>query len=429
MANHTIADMLPDAASRTPRLLGLVGKSMVYRYRVPGWRGPVLLSVSVFDVLVYALALSFVHNAVFQLQTQERFVPMLIALIAVRWTFSCAIQAFRVAHFVEIGRSHFRRPFLATTVLALGPPTFVFLISTVLLGFVLVLTARVPGDALHMFGWGAFVTLIQLVWNVALVMGVIQIRLSGILRSEGPIFFGLLLFLIVSPVAYQFSDIPIAASKFLTSLNPAAHLIAAYQNALWFGQVPSFEVLPWSLAPGIFLMAILGRKSSRQRIRRSNLVTGNEDARSRILILEGKCWRYGEETDVPASVSVHRPWRGELPWVKGRDLLWLVLVSGVEYGRAIEAFETVLEVKGENSPLGMLLPVYPDRVRDRLCVAIALARAGEDALLDGVLEIEGVQDARTVNKLVRAAYMSGRTSRLFLRGRPETTELLVMHQI
>src|SRR3546814_4245367 len=87
---------------------------------------------------------------------------------------------------------------------------------------------------------------IHLVWNLLLVLMVMYARLRRALQSEVPVFLVFGLLLIVSPVAYQFDDIPTTATQLLTSFNPAAHLIAAYQNALWFGQVPSLEVLPLS---------------------------------------------------------------------------------------------------------------------------------------------------------------------------------------
>ncbi|CAN0447494.1 unnamed protein product, partial [Laminaria digitata] len=275
---------------------------------------------SVLDVLVYALALSIVLDSVFQLQGEDRFVPMLIGLIVLRWSLSSAIQASRVAHFAEISRPFFRHPMLATVILAMGPPTFIFLISLALLGAAIALTVLDPADSLHMIGWGFFAAVIQLAWNAVLVLAIIQARLRRILTSEVPIVFGFLLLLIVSPVAYQFSDIPDAASRILTSFNPAAHLIAAYQNAFWYLQNVSLEVLPISAVVAILLLVLI------RLFLRKPRDTGVEadDVNPALLLWNGMEWSEIPEPEARHDLRVFCAWSSELPWISAHNFLRLI---------------------------------------------------------------------------------------------------------
>ena len=66
--------------------VGLAGRACDSRVRHNGWRGPLLLAVSVLDVFLYASAISLVMSAVIGIGGLERFVLILIGLAVLRWS-------------------------------------------------------------------------------------------------------------------------------------------------------------------------------------------------------------------------------------------------------------------------------------------------------------------------------------------------------
>lgn len=400
-------------ASQWRSMAALVGHAMVYRYRSSGWRGGVLLCASVLDVLVYAIALSLVVETVFQLPEADRFVPMLIGLIALRWTLSCALQASRVAGFADICAPYYRYPILATMVLALGPPSFVFLISTFLLGAAILLTVHAPVAVFHMLGWGVFVALVQLSWNSLLVLAVILARRRGYLTSEVPIVLGFVMVLIVSPVAYQFSDIPAAASRILTSFNPASHLLAGYQNAFWHLNVVSLEVLPLSAVASVGLV-VLGLA-----VARKPFVPEPDEADDPPILLawNGQSWEQSGATYKRDQARVYRPWTNALPWISGYSLLRLIHATGAGH----HAAQAVLQkMTGDREALQLLetqLPIMSGKNRARLSLAAVLPKilsetskpenvvdlrdaASPLVLLDGFLDHATAHELHTVSGIL-----------------------------
>jgi hypothetical protein len=321
-------------SERLLAMISLVRTAMLYRYRGSGWRRPALLCASVFDVLLYCAALSLVMESVFQLQGPGRLMIMLTGLIALRWTLSCTLQAYRVAHFSEISRPFYRCPDLATTIIALGPSSLVFLISVVLLCFAIVWTGHEPSTILHMLGWGFFVALVHLSWNSFFVLVVIKARSLGFLKSEVPIILCFVLVLILSPVAYQFGDIPDSTSRILTSFNPASHLLAGYQNAFWHMSAPSLEVLPGSaLIAGllIFVFWFLLRNPPLK------MEEPNDDTSSTLVFWSGRGWSLSNVQKTSAHEQNHRIWPNELPCISGEEFLCLIGAtrSRLEDSRAI----------------------------------------------------------------------------------------------
>ena len=329
-----------------------------------------LLCVSVLDVLVYAVALSLVVESVFQLQGPDRFVPMLVGLIALRWTLSCGLQASRVAHFVDICGPYYRRPALATMILALGPPTFVFLVSAGLLVLAIVLTVHAPVATVHMLGWGLFVALVQLSWNALLVLAVIQARRLGYLTSEVPIVLGFVLILIISPIAYQFSDIPDAASRVLTSFNPASHLLAGYQNALWHLHDVSLEVLPFSAIAALGLV-LLGLAFTPKR---SGPAHEEEDGPPVLVIWDGRNWERAGASPMHADAQIYQTWTNALPWISGSNLLRLIDASGVGRAAAREVLRKLAGDRETEQVLETQLPIMSSKNRARLCLATILPK-------------------------------------------------------
>lgn len=384
----------------------------LYRYSDSRWRGPLFLFISVLDVAVYASVLYFVVGTVFGLGGLDRFVPTVIGLVALRWSVSCAIQASRTAYSARLLRSYAPRPFVAAVLVAVAGPTMIFAASALLLTVLLVISVRPMSDLGHMLGWGAFVAGVQFLWNCVLALVVIHLRLRRYLLSEFPIMLGFAMLLIVSPVVYQFSDIPAAAGHMLTSFNPMAHLIAGYQNAFWYIQDISLEVLPVSALLAVGLILFLGH--SARRIPEAPVEIREESPEC--LVWDGDGWS-AAETPSRGTGDWYARWQGELPWMSGANLFFLI-DPDVDSRHAKGGIFSVLA----NSPdsdrlLKTPLPLLSHINRDRLCVATALGdddavnqsaenvvrlRAGDRTVivLDGLLDHADSRELRALSDVI-----------------------------
>lgn len=369
--------------------VGLAGRACESRVRHNGWRGPLLLAVSVLDVFLYASAISLVMSAVIGIGGLERFVLILIGLAVLRWSMSCAIHASRLAQFVRICAPVVAKPLTAAVIVAVAPSTVVFLLT---MGVIIAVSDRPIGSAGHIWSWGLMMFAIQLSWNVLLAVVVIQLRLRRIMQSEAPllVLFGFIL--IISPVIYQFSDIPQPASQLLTSFNPASHLIAGYQNAIWYLNDVSLRVLPLSAGLAVLgVVAIMVLLSVPLGPTSRDPETDTDSAAPRYVEWRDARWAPLHDRFADGDLPPHRPWRGELPAMSARTLFYLLrpfLRPGLEEDRHFpESGKQLMQTVGRDATL----PIYAERTRDQLCVLLALATEQDPVVLDGV--VDGLDDA------------------------------------
>lgn len=372
-----------------------------YRIVPFSWRKTVLLLVSVFDVLLYATALSIMLSTIFSLGGMNRFILLLLGLIVMRWSLGCAVQASRLSAFVGVCRPFLRFPVLSTAIVAMGYPTVVFALSWGLLLCVLVISGVGNSSPAQIVLWGAYAVGVQVSWNFLLVLAVIYARTRRWFVSEVPIFLGFGLFFILSPVIYQFPDLPFTASRILTSFNPGSHLISAYHNAMWYGLSPSLEVLPWT----VLFVAAVSFVVLRTRLwpRRPALpasFAATESGRE-TLVLRSGLWFHEHDAEAGEGQTRFGPWRGELPWMSGRELLRLLFHDKVDEARAVRIFTRLSPRNQEDLTLDLPLPVFPDRIRDRLCCAAVLAKPG-GAFLDQLLDLMEPDDILKFNRVVRS---------------------------
>ena len=400
---------------RPGSLVRLCWAAALYRYADSRWRGPLFLFVSILDVAVYASVLYLVVETVFELGGLNRFVPTVIGLVAFRWSVSCAIQASRTAYFASLFRSYFRYPYVAAVMVAVAGPTMIFAVSALLLTALLVLSVRDPADLAHMLGWGGFVAVVQLLWNCVLALSIIHLRIRRFLLSEIPIMLGFALLLVVSPVVYQFSDIPAAAGHMLTSLNPMAHLIAGYQNAFWYMQEISLEVLPLSACLAVILIVVLGRSARR--------LSGTEDEQPEetpaYLTWNGQHWSRLEDRPDPNVGRWYGRWQGELPWLSGANLFYLIDCSQNLRHEKARIFTALAHSPDSERLMTTPLPLLSHINRDRLCVATALgvedvvpesvenvvrlnAGGAETIVLDGLLDHADRRELRAFTRILES---------------------------
>ncbi len=400
------------------RLVGAVRlcrSAALYRYTDNRWKGPLFFFVSILDVAAYASVLYVVAGTIRGLGGVDRFVPMLIGLLAIRWSFDCAMQASRNAHAGHLFKPYFARPFTMAVMVAVAGPSMIFGVAALILTGGLVLSVRAPADLGHMLGWGSFIALVQLLWNCVLALTVIHLRLRRFLLSETPIFLGFLGLLVVSPVAYQFSDIPSAAGHMLTSLNPMAHLIAGYQNSFWYIQGVSLEVIPLSVLLAVVLIVALGR--SLRRI--PEPAFGQSDEVQSCLVWDGSHWSDAQNSPERDTRAQFSRWQGDLPWMTGANLFYLIdNAPGPRRWRA-EMFAAFANTSDSDRLLTTPLPLLSQTNRDRLCLVTALgatrsSRGGQDnvvqlrsvgrdaIILDGLVDHAGPRELGVFCTIVKS---------------------------
>lgn len=355
----------------------------VLRYRFLGARGVAFFLVSVFDIVLYAAAIFLVVSTVFGLTGIERFGLLLVGLLVFRWSLSCAIQASRVARFAGIARPMQPHPVAATAMLALAPPTLIFMVSAVLLIVFLSVSADGFAGLFHVMVWGALVVAAQLVWNIVIILCVSYARIRNVIMSETPIVLLFGLGLIVSPVAFQFSDIPNLASGLLTSFNPASHLIAGYHNAWWYGEVVSLKILPASLLPSAALIALL-LVLMRREFAGTSRAADTPDRRS-CFHWNGRYWSSVPLADLPDGAAFFDRWRGEMPWLTGEAVVHLLRPGNAEQLSAKLLFER-LAPESSDAIFDTPLPVISERARNRICALVAIREVTRPVVLDRVID-------------------------------------------
>lgn len=408
-----------------PKFVRLLWRAGLYRYDLTSWRGPVLLLVSLLDVLAYAVAFWVVLAALFSFDSLERFVLIVIGLLVFRWSLGCAIQALRTAHFARIASPVFGNSLAAEIVIAVSQPTLVFVVSSAIIAVILPLVPEFRVSAAHLAAWWFYAFLVQLSWNLLLSTVIVYARLSRWQVSESAILFGFGLLLVVSPVIYQFRDIPLAASQILTSFNPASHLIAAYQNAFWFGRTPSLEVLPASaVVATVATLLLIARVRPGNFVEDGDSIAGDAPHKSAVLVWDGVRWDWYIEIERLDRAQTFVPWRGEMPWLNGRQVFDLIAREPGDAVRTMHYFESLSQDPGERAMLDLALPVCPDRLRDRICLSVALASPAENVLIDSLLDLGTRADIKQFDRAVRSLRWPA-TRRLIVRCRSDVVAALV----
>ena len=377
-----------------PEQLGrLTFDAAVLRYRFMGLRGAAFLFVSVFDIVLYAAAIYLVVSTVFAQTGFERFGLSLLGLLAFRWSLSCAIQASRVAHFCAIAQPMQRCPVAATTIVALAAPTLNFLVSAVLLITFLAFTSDGSAGLGHVVVWGALVMAVHLIWNIVLVLAVTYVRLRKVIMSETPIIMLFGLVFIVSPVAFQFTDIPEVASRLFTSFNPLAHLIAGYQNAWWYGEAVSLQVLPASLLlcllMGAVLVILVRRDLGRTLQTRLDETSGVHSC----FQWNGRDWLPVQVSTLPEQAAWFSRWNGEIPWLTGAAVVHFLRPDGADQLPVVPLLE-FLTPGSASAILDTPLPVMSERARDRICTLVAMRENTCPVVLDGLMDSSSSEDAK-----------------------------------
>jgi nucleoside-diphosphate-sugar epimerase len=374
-------------SDRMSSLARIALAAFVCRYRLDRGRGFLFLLAAVFDPYIYALTVYFVLATVFKLDGIERFTILLIGFMAFRWGISSLLGAASLVGIARRMAEHSPHPLVAAIVAAMAPPACVFAMSmTSAVLFALAIDA--PTHSLNAAGWLIPIIAIQGVWIVTLILVLAVLRIKGILSSDVPVVVAASLFWILSPVMYTFRDIPEGASKLLTSYNPVSHLLAAYQNAFWYGQPASLEVLPALTAVGILVIWAVHRYVLRDEIPVTSVPTSTAACPGFRLIY------VADDEDMARAVAsigketqLFVPWRARFRDLRGEDLVRILVANwGGTPEERRRAFARIAETGAAGRLFHDFLAIYPDQVLDQLAFAVAVRSPGRSIGIGGLLD-------------------------------------------
>jgi len=370
-------------------LCRLLAASVRARYNLGRPSGILLLTGTVLDPFVYAGIIYFVLSIVFERSGFDRFQILLIGIISFRWTFSSLLDSANyrelAARFGEI----IRWPTAAAVTGILAAPTLVFVLSLAA-AIVFSLLWNAPAQSFDALPWVALVILVQGIWTAVLIRLADRLKAYGVLSTETPIVVVAGLLWIMSPVMYQFEEIPEALNAPFTTFNPVSHILAAYQNAYWFGLPVSLEVLPLAGVVGVGLFLFLrGRKPHAPPI--APLVNPHPGANRTPLLLvttrNDAPDAYIATRAAEAEASLFRPWHGQTRNLRGEDMAMLIAaVVAPDLKSASAAVAEMRAVSGLDRLFEDDLAIYPDWALSQIAFAAAIVFPRRRMMLDGLLD-------------------------------------------
>lgn len=410
-------------AGTVHRIARVATAAVVAKYRLSSGRGFLFLFAAIFDPYLYALTVYFVLATVFKLESIERFHILLIGFMAFRWGMSSLLASENLIAILRRMAEHSPTPMTAAVVAVTAPPAFVFFLSLTS-AFVFSLLMDLPQQSLSAAGWLLFVIAIQAVWTVALILILAFLRERRVLSSDTPVVVLTSLLWILSPVMYTFRDIPEGASKLLTSYNPVSHLLAAYQNAYWYGQNISLEVLPALTVLGAGLIWILGRFAFRDaRAAPRRQVRSAPAGGIHLAYLAGRRTLAPAETLPDGAAPGHVPWRARITDLRGRDLVRLLVANWDGTGaERMNHIERIAEISAIGRLFDDFLAIYPEQALDQLAFAVAMESPQAGLVLDGLFDTPPPSFLSTAWLQVRQSAESGRAMTIVCYRRPSVPE-------
>lgn len=134
--------------------------------------------------------------------------------------------------------------------------------ASLLIGFIVDLTIIVTimfvvrgySDLTDMAAFAALVVLTQAAVNFSIFLfHLFMLRWFNVKNIMVVVF---VFFVIMSPVIFMFNDLDKFGNQYFTSVNPAAHFLAAYYNIFWFREPMSLQVLPIFLVLAVLFIFV-----------------------------------------------------------------------------------------------------------------------------------------------------------------------------
>lgn len=395
--------------SRSLRAVAI--NACIVRYKLDQPVGTLYLVAAALDPFVYAGTIYFVLATIFGRDDPSRFHLLLLGVIAFRWTLSCLIHALNLHVIRERLSETSRYGYIGSIIAVVAPPTLAFALALSLaLGWSIV--ADIPGRSLDAIWTLPGVILFQLLANCILVIAIDALRRARIVMGQAPIIAAATIIWFLSPFMYRLDDIPVSASLLLTSYNPVSHVIAAYQNAYWYGHVPSLNVLPAATLAAIVAIVVYRRlrKPAARALANSKfaatpgnsplLVTTTGTVPSLMVV------RSSASFDTP---QVFKRWQGKIGDFRGSGLARLILAArGVPRREIRQQLIAIQESSGVGRLFDQDLSIYPDWALDQLALSMALPSFSSNIVLQGLLNAVSAEFAATAWRRIETEAESGR---------------------
>lgn len=362
----------------------LVAAACLVHYRLPSARGWLHLLGSIIDPFIYAGAAYVMIQGVFGRGGFDRYLLMALGFAVLRWTISALWASGRMTALYERLRPFGRGAGLAAIAVAMAPSSLAFLLTGAgiyVAGFYLAGTG--PGWVF----WPslALVLLVQALGNGVAMLLSAWLALRGWVRSPVPLaalFFSLGM---LSPILYGFGDLPFLPSAWMTSLNPISHILAAH-HALHYGQMLSFEILPFSLpllAAALFALNRLCKKAVP--------LPALEAAPEQTSGIE--IWLRLDPAFTPPSniilgdaVFLTRAWQKPIG-LMGRDLAWLVLLfQDHDWTAARAGLMRIATRSAVRDLFDQDMTLYPAWAMAQFNFALAIEADAPRLIFDGLLD-------------------------------------------
>lgn len=372
------------------RSLGAVAMhACIVRYRLDRPIGALYLLAAVLDPFVYAGVIYFALSTVFGRDDPSRFPLLLMSVIAFRWTLSCVVHALNL-HVIQARMSEASRyGYIGSIMAVVAPPTLAFILA-LSLAMAWSIVANPPGRSLAAIWTLPGVILFQLLWNCVFVVAIDLLRRARIITGQAPIIAAAAIVWFLSPIMYRLGDIPLSASLLLTSYNPVSHVIAAYQNAYWFGNVPSMTILPaatllaivaaavaWVLKTRLVRPHMAARYAAAPGSNPQIVIVGNSSPALTAI-------RTDAAGEPPA---VFTRWQGRMMDVRGSGLVRLVAaVRGLTRPEIRAALNDIKNASGLDNLYDEDIGIYPEWAQDQLAFTMAIESSKRNLVLDGLLD-------------------------------------------
>ncbi len=356
------------------------------RYRLDQRFGVLHFASAILDPFFYAAIVHMMLATVFGYTGAERFHLILLGFITFRWTLVAALHAHDLDFLRRRLNEHADHGLLFGLVAVMAPATAAFLVSSIL-AFALSIATVAPGRSLAAIAALPVVIAIQGAWTAVLVLALdglerlrVAIKDTAIIGAAAAIWF-------LTPIMYQFGDVPAVAGFSFISYNPVAYIVAAYHNAYWFGRMPTLTTLAAAAALAALAMWAYQKLGIGRAALDRNLPYRAPSANLPHLIVrlaDAPAMSIVAATGQPAIPTVVR-WPGRLIDMTGNGLVRIALAA-----RGAQS-----NVGGEGriaatARLGALyrdnLAIYPDAARDQLAFALAAECHAGPVALDGLLD-------------------------------------------
>jgi len=194
-----------------------------------------------FEAPLIASALYFVQVNLLGKMELERFLLSWLGVVILMWTFKSILRADEARVIYGVIKGVIKYPAFEAIQSRTGSLFVEFLVDLLIIGSALIISRGFSGLSIMVVS-AVFLILTQAATHFAILT--FHLHMSRWLNVKNVLLLGFVVFAIMSPVIFMFHDLGQFGRAYFTSVNPAAHFLAAYYNVFWFREPISLQVLP-----------------------------------------------------------------------------------------------------------------------------------------------------------------------------------------